>query len=107
MKPNEIIRQQRERLGLTPYEVAQKVGMSEKGYRYIESGQRGGTHETLFGIAQVLDLPVDAISRNATARHWWPAPGLNLTPPVPFDNATPANAEDTAFAKSLACLVLD
>ena len=109
MKPNEIIRQQRERLGLTQVEVAEKVGITRRGYQHIEAGARWGSHETLFGIAQVLDLPVDAISHNATARHWWPTEAAIavVRPPVPVDNAEPANAEDTAFAKALACLVMD
>lgn len=118
MSPNEIIRQQRERLGLTQDEVAEKTGMSRKGYWNIEAGVWTGTYPSLFAIAQVLDLPVEHITAGVSRQNWWPteaaqdsyywpAPGLNLAPPVPFDNATAANAEDTLFAKALACLVLD
>lgn len=77
MKPNEVMKRQRERLGLLQREVAEKAGMSHRGYQYIETGQKAGTYRSLFAIAQVLNLPPEVLQGAAAAvqgqyRGYWP-----------------------------------
>lgn len=54
------LKEARQRAGLTQKEVAEKLGISERHYRFIEAGTRGGNFETwdaledLFNISQRL-----------------------------------------------------
>jgi transcriptional regulator with XRE-family HTH domain len=77
MKPNEVMKRQRERLGLLQREVAEKAGLTRDGYALIEMGKRASTYRSLFAIAQVLNLPPEALQGAAEAvqgqyRSYWP-----------------------------------
>jgi len=48
-------------MGYTPSEMASYLGMTERGYRYYESGQRKPTLDTLVFIADYFNVSLDEL----------------------------------------------
>lgn len=63
MKPREIIKQRRERLGLTQYEVAGYLGITRSGYANFENGYRSINSRHMKSIARKLGLRVSRLEQ--------------------------------------------
>jgi transcriptional regulator with XRE-family HTH domain len=58
----QVIRQQREKLGLSQPEAAEKLGMSRTSYAYYELGKICPDALTLRKMAEVLETDVSALA---------------------------------------------
>lgn len=59
MNFHENLRNYRLKMGYTQSEMAYHLGMSERGYRYYENGQREPNLSTLVIIADLLEVSID------------------------------------------------
>jgi transcriptional regulator with XRE-family HTH domain len=62
-----LLREERERQGLSMTLVASRAGIAQQAVSYIERGMRNPTLETLLRISAVLDLELAEVIRRATA----------------------------------------
>lgn len=62
MKFNEILYKTRLEKGLSAKNVADKIGISPRGYRFYESGDRQPNVTKLIKIADVLDVSLDYLT---------------------------------------------
>lgn len=53
------LKEYRKSVGLTQSEMAQHLGMTERGYRYYENGQREPNLSALVVIADYLNVSID------------------------------------------------
>lgn len=60
MKINNL-KKQREKIGLTQVQVAEKAGITERSYQYIEAGKRQPNVQTAILIAKVLNSTVEKL----------------------------------------------
>lgn len=59
MEFSKNLKEYRLSIGLTQVEMAQHLGMTERGYRYYENGQREPNLSTLVVIADYLNVSID------------------------------------------------
>ena len=63
-----LLREERERQGLSMYAVAQRSGLSPQAVSYAERGEKRPSFETVLRIAKALDVDLgDVINRAARA----------------------------------------
>lgn len=53
------LRSMRKARYITLQQMADKLGISLRGYAYYESGERFPSQETIVAIADILDCPID------------------------------------------------
>ncbi len=63
-----LLREERERLGVSRYAVAAKSGLSQQMIGYVEREMRNPTLETVLRIADALQVDLSAIIRKARGR---------------------------------------
>jgi transcriptional regulator with XRE-family HTH domain len=63
-----ILRQEREKRGLSMNRVAQRAGVSQQAVSYIERGKRSPTLETLLRIAAAIDIDFVEVIQKASAK---------------------------------------
>jgi len=59
------IREERQRIGLTQEELAEKINVSTTYVGFIERGERSVTLEKLILLAECFQLPIDALLHDA------------------------------------------
>jgi transcriptional regulator with XRE-family HTH domain len=60
-----ILRQERERRGLSMTLLAEKSGLSQQMVSYVERGMRMPTLDTLLRMCDALEIELDAVIRKA------------------------------------------
>jgi transcriptional regulator with XRE-family HTH domain len=60
-----LLRQERERQGLSMTEVAERAGLSQQMVSYVERGMRNPTLDTLLRMAQALETDPSELLRVA------------------------------------------
>lgn len=67
MEFNKKLKEYRLSFNLTQKEMAEHLGISERGYRYYENGSREPNISTLIQIADILHVSLDSlVGRNFT-----------------------------------------
>lgn len=55
----DFLKQARQNKGYTQKEIAEKVGISERHYQYLEAGQRVGSLKVIKDISKLLDVDMN------------------------------------------------
>ena len=61
----QLLKAERERLGLSKYVVAQRSGLSQQAIGYMEKGQRIPSLETVLRVAKAMEVDLAAVIKRA------------------------------------------
>ena len=86
MELNERLRELRKEQGETQKQVAAAIGIGERPYQYLESGEHRPSLDTLIALADHFGVSLDYLAGRSDRREFAPARGLfsGMHPPFSF-----------------------